>query len=145
MTTRELERRDAGTPVEFAVGLQVLVGIPKRTVIGGIYRHGAIIPPPAQTSCLRSRAFLNTCFNCQDARGISRSATGVANTGVEVVTGDTIAEREIAHLVHGDTAHPAVGRVRRISSLLSKNWDPVRHGLAGRNDEFVPARGRDHI
>jgi hypothetical protein len=141
----ELERRNAGTPFEGAVVLQVLVGIPERTIIRGIHTHTRVVPPPAQISCLGPRAFYNTGFNRQETRGISWGATSIANAGVEAVTGDTIAECKMADFVHGDTPHPAVGRVPRISTLLSQDWDPVRHGLASRIEEFVPSRADDPI
>jgi hypothetical protein len=40
----ELERRNAGTPFEGAVVLQVLVGIPERTSIRGIHTHTRVVP-----------------------------------------------------------------------------------------------------
>src|SRR5439155_12627511 len=53
-TGRELERADPGTPVEGAIGGDVLVRVPERTVVRGIDGHRGVVSPPREASGLRS-------------------------------------------------------------------------------------------
>lgn len=71
-----------------------------------------------------------------------RKPSGITDLRMEAAAGGAVTERHVAGLVHRDTSHPAIIRIRRISALLENRWR-----RAG-SPNFVPthtdARARSH-
>src|SRR5262249_23759814 len=104
----ELERCDPCAPVEGAAGLQVLVGIPEGAIVNGIDCHCRVVAPATQVRELGAIAGDDAVFGLDSVQRISRQAARVANAWPYTAARRAIAERDVALLVHGDTAHPAV-------------------------------------
>src|SRR5213083_2337453 len=95
----ELERRDAGTPVERAASLQVFGGIPESAVVTRIDRHCAVVAPPSKVWQLRAAANLDAVFSFHRAQRICWHAARVADGRENAAAGRAIAHCDVADLV----------------------------------------------
>src|ERR1035437_2171105 len=77
-----------------------------------------------------------------DQTSIGGHATREAHARVNRAAGNTVAEGDIAGVIHSDASHPAVGRIGRVSALLENA------GRAAWASQFVPphsARAADRM
>src|SRR6266536_4487406 len=80
---RQLERRDAGAPVERAARLQVLARVVERAVVDGVHRDRAVVAPPREVAELRPATLDDGRLGLQGPQRIGRGAHGVADRGVD--------------------------------------------------------------
>src|SRR5262249_50846472 len=115
----ELERANARAPVEAAAGLQVLVGVPEGAVVHRVHRHRAVVAPAMEVTRLRAHPGLQRRLALRHLpKGVTCQPSGVADSWAYRTAGDAIAKGDIARLIHGDAAHPAVVGVGRVRPLL---------------------------
>src|SRR5690348_4292791 len=107
-----------GGPVVGAARGDVLVDVPEGAVVNRVDRHAAVVAPAAETRQLRTGAFDDAGFSLHLAQSVARHPASEANRGMQVVARDAVAERDVARLVHGDRAHPAIVPITGRESLL---------------------------
>src|ERR1044071_8590934 len=123
----ELEVPDPGPPGSAGCG-NVFLGVPKRAVVYWVNRHVAVIAPAIAASGLAASSVNKSRFALgQSINGIARQPAGVFDTGEGAGTGDAVAKRQVARLIHRRAPHPTPECVGLISALL-KDYRRGSHG-----------------
>src|SRR5262249_7110800 len=106
----------------------VLVHVPERTVVEGVDGHVRVVAPARvgrrlDTGAVDDRAFAQGHLPEWVAGEPARVADGREHSGPG---DDAVAEADVALLVHGDAAHPAMDAVAgRVRPLLVEGVDAV--------------------
>ena len=120
----KLEVTDAGAPIEAGRGLVVLVRVIERAVVHRIDCEITVIAPAIGSSALAARAIEKMLLPRQGIQWIRRQSSGVTNLWAYGTAGCAKAERNVALIIRGDTAHPAPGCIRLIGALLENRPGP---------------------
>ena len=131
----EFEGADARLPGSAAGGLDVFGGVPEGAVIHRVYSEHAVVAPAGGGMRLRAGASDDFRFALGHfAQRVAHQAAGVADGGVDRGTGYAEANSHVAHVVHGDAAHPAIQTIVRGVGALLVDGGNCCIGIA----QFVP-------
>src|SRR5690348_13932600 len=131
----ELESDDLGSPVGVGAGaLEVLVGVPHGAVVRGIDAHAGVVAP-AIDGLLRPFADIELGLQLHPALGGRLAGDG--EIGEHGGARNAVTEAQIALLILGDAAHPAV------KAVVGAKRSVVRHGpTAASARQLIPALAR---
>ena len=118
LATGNLKRRDSRAPVEGAVSLEVLTGVPEGAVVDGVNTHVRVVTPAAKVGQLRTGARDDSGFGTESPGWIARQARRISQAGFDAAAGNGVAHRHIALLVHRRAAHPAEFGIWTVRRLL---------------------------
>ena len=119
--TRELEAPDARSPRVRPGRLQIFLRVPERAVVDRVDAHHRVVAPAEGGPRLRAGALVEDGLAlAQLVRRIVDESSGVRDARIvrRGAVPDRIADRQVAALVHGACAHPAVHAVRRPERAL---------------------------
>ena len=130
-----METSDARPPVKRSRGGVIFAREPEGSVVHGIDRQIAVIPPTIRRSGLAAGPGEQSRFALREgAHRIARQARGVTELRPDCGTRRAESQRQIPLPVHCRASHPTPGRVWLIGALLEqRNWP------GGHVAQFEPA------
>jgi hypothetical protein len=131
----ELEGTYPGSPCAFTGHLYILGGVPEGAVVCWVYHHLRVVAPASARAglraCARDKGFLTLRHL---AKRVGNEPARVADRWVHGCAGGAETYSNVALVVHGYAAHPAVRAVAwRVCALLEDRGGSV--GAA----HFIPA------
>lgn len=135
----QAEAANARLPAPCGRYLIIFVDVPEGAIVGRVNRHIRVISP-AITHCLRPRTIdQHALAQGHLPRRVVLESASVADARKDICrVGDTVAQGQVALLVHSDTPHPAVHAISRSVGTLLEERDVLINP-----PDLVPADASD--
>src|SRR5207245_11551992 len=105
--------------------------------------HAAAITPTPQARNLRTGSFDNARLNSHQSQRITGGPSCITNPWVDSRARHTVAQRDVAGVIHGNATHPPIGRIRCVGTLLIDERGAGGHCTTARVSKLIPSHACD--